>query len=73
MFENVEGSVDQAQRSLTFADPHNEWRDRNELTGGRALLVRPDGHIAARSDEGLAPAMLTALLRRIMGTEAITG
>ncbi|WP_327139225.1 FAD-dependent monooxygenase [Nocardia sp. NBC_01327] len=60
-------------KNAELTDPHAEWRDRNELPGGGALLVRPDEHVAARSDEGLTPRNLTTLLERITGTAAAMG
>ncbi|MFX0573516.1 FAD-dependent monooxygenase [Nocardia nepalensis] len=44
-----------------------EWGARTGLPEGGALLVRPDGHVAARSDEGLYPSSLTTTLRSLTG------
>ncbi len=65
----------QAQRETgidlaVHALPQNEWRTRAELPTGGALLVRPDMHVAARSDTGLTPATLTGTLRAITGLPA---
>ncbi|MEU7139612.1 FAD-dependent monooxygenase [Nocardia sp. NPDC046473] len=47
--------------------PVAEWFARTGLPEGGALLVRPDGIVAGRSDEGLCPSTLTAALCRIVG------
>ncbi|WP_405159795.1 FAD-dependent monooxygenase [Nocardia sp. NBC_01499] len=47
--------------------PDAEWAARTGLPEGGALLVRPDGIVAGRSDEDLYPSTLTAALRRIVG------
>ncbi|WP_062981594.1 FAD-dependent monooxygenase [Nocardia anaemiae] len=44
-----------------------EWGVCTGLPEGGALLVRPDGHVAARSDEGLYPGSLTETLRSLTG------
>ena len=41
------------------------WPEQTGLPGDGALLVRPDGHVAARSDAGLSPDSLVAVLRAI--------
>lgn len=41
------------------------WPEQTGLPGDGALLVRPDGHVAARSDGGLSPDTLVAVLRAI--------
>lgn len=43
------------------------WGACTELPVGGALLVRPDGHVAARSDQGLYPRSLTPALRSLNG------
>ncbi|MBB5913834.1 2-polyprenyl-6-methoxyphenol hydroxylase-like FAD-dependent oxidoreductase [Nocardia transvalensis] len=50
--------------------PAEPWGIATWLPEGGALLVRPDMHVAARSDTGLTPATLTATLRSITGREA---
>ncbi len=50
--------------------PQAEWSARTEVPSGGALLVRPDMHVAARSDTGLTPATLTETLRAITGRGA---
>ncbi|WP_433660657.1 FAD-dependent monooxygenase [Nocardia sp. CA-128927] len=47
--------------------PVAAWAARTGLPEGGALLVRPDGFVAGRSDEDLYPSTLTAALRRITG------
>ncbi|MFG1790690.1 FAD-dependent monooxygenase [Nocardia sp. NPDC049149] len=47
--------------------PIAEWADHTGLSEGGALLVRPDGFVAARSDEGLAPSTLATTLRAVTG------
>ncbi|WP_225725766.1 MULTISPECIES: FAD-dependent monooxygenase [unclassified Nocardia] len=47
--------------------PAAEWSACTGLSEGGALLVRPDMHVAARSDAGLDPASLTEVVRRITG------
>nr|WP_272948976.1 hypothetical protein [Kribbella soli] len=39
-----------------------DWTERTGLAADGALLVRPDQHVAARSDSGLTPANLTTFL-----------
>jgi putative polyketide hydroxylase len=43
------------------------WPEQTGLPGDGALLVRPDAHVAARSDGGLSPDTLVAVLRAIIG------
>jgi 2-polyprenyl-6-methoxyphenol hydroxylase-like FAD-dependent oxidoreductase len=45
-----------------LVDTDNAWRTTTELRDGGALLVRPDHHVAARSDEDLSPTTLATLL-----------
>jgi len=47
---------------LDLVDIDGAWRATTGLDGGGALLVRPDHHVAARSDDDLSPATLAALL-----------
>ncbi|WP_433523666.1 FAD-dependent monooxygenase [Nocardia pseudovaccinii] len=47
-----------------------EWAARTDLPVGGALLVRPDGHVAARSDAGMYPRSLVTTLRSLMGWSA---
>ena len=43
-----------------LADPDGNWLEQTALPAGGALLVRPDQHVAARSDQGLRPGTLAA-------------
>ncbi|WP_337590412.1 hypothetical protein [Kribbella soli] len=43
-------------------DVDGDWTERTGLAADGALLVRPDQHVAARSDSGLTPANLTTFL-----------
>ncbi|MGW4846682.1 FAD-dependent monooxygenase [Nocardia brasiliensis] len=52
------------------AIPTAEWAACTGLPEGGALLVRPDGIVAGRSDAGLRPELLAAVLRRIVGIPA---
>lgn len=45
--------------------PRDAWSARTGLPSGGALLVRPDMHVAARSDTGLTPVTLVEVLRSI--------
>lgn len=47
--------------------PEGDWSTSTDLPAGGALLVRPDMHVAARSDTGLTPASLTDTLRIVTG------
>ncbi|MGO4616001.1 FAD-dependent monooxygenase [Nocardia sp. 2YAB30] len=47
--------------------PADLWCARTGLPEGGALIVRPDGVVAARSDAGLSPASLTAVVRTLTG------
>jgi len=58
-----ETGIDLAVHAL----PMPEWSARTGLPDGGALLVRPDMHVGARSDAGLTPSALTAVLRSITG------
>jgi putative polyketide hydroxylase len=49
------------------AEVGETWRAATRLPTGGALLVRPDQHVAARSDRGLAPETLSGLLAAISG------
>ncbi|QIS07007.1 monooxygenase [Nocardia brasiliensis] len=54
------------------AIPTAAWAERTGLPEGGALLVRPDGIVAGRSDAGLRPTLLAAVLRRLAGTSVDT-
>lgn len=49
-----------------LTDPDGDWTVRHGLPADGALLVRPDGHVAARSDDGLSPATLGSVLHRFV-------
>lgn len=55
---------------IVHALPMAEWATRTGLSEGGALLVRPDGIVAGRSDVDLAPGTLTAALRHLVGDPA---
>ena len=44
-----------------------DWAEANGLPADGALLVRPDAHVAARSDRGLTPDTLTGVLLSLVG------
>jgi putative polyketide hydroxylase len=50
-----------------LADPEGNWPEQVGLPAGGAILVRPDQHVAARSDRGLSPAILLPVLRSLQG------
>ncbi|MFE9579524.1 FAD-dependent oxidoreductase [Nocardia sp. NPDC006044] len=52
---------------VVHALPMAEWATRTGLPEGSALLVRPDGIVAGRSDADLSPGTLTAALRHLVG------
>jgi putative polyketide hydroxylase len=55
----------QIDPSAGLAEAGVTWPEQTSLPGDGALLVRPDGHVAARSDGGLSPDTLVAVLRAI--------
>lgn len=57
-------------RRIRAADDGLTWGEQTGLPVGGALLVRPDAHVAARSDADLAPAMLTTVLRTLTSDAA---
>jgi putative polyketide hydroxylase len=50
-----------------LADPDGNWLEQAALPAGGALLVRPDQHVAARSDQGLRPDTLPPILAALLG------
>jgi hypothetical protein len=48
-----------------LVDVDDTWRTVTGLRDGGALLIRPDQHVAARSDEDLSPAALVGRLASI--------
>ncbi len=53
-------------KGADLADADGDWLDRTGLASDGALLVRPDQHVAARTDTGLRPDTLDAVLRGII-------
>jgi putative polyketide hydroxylase len=49
-----------------LADPDHSWLDQVALPVGGAILVRPDQHVAARSDQGLHPDTLAPILDALL-------
>ncbi|TDW22574.1 FAD-dependent monooxygenase [Kribbella kalugense] len=49
-------------KGTELVDVDGDWADRIGLSADGALLVRPDQHVAARSDAGLTPATLATYL-----------
>jgi putative polyketide hydroxylase len=60
-------TVRQIDPSAGQAEAGVSWPEQTGLPGDGALLVRPDGHVAARSDGELSPDTLAAVLRAITG------
>jgi putative polyketide hydroxylase len=50
-----------------LADPDGNWLEQTALPAGGAMLVRPDQHVAARSDQGLRPGTLPRILAALLG------
>jgi hypothetical protein len=50
-----------------LADPDGSWPEQVALAAGGAVLVRPDQHVAARSDGGLTPDSLLPILETLLG------
>lgn len=63
-------AVHEVDPGIRAANDGPTWGESTGLTAGGALLVRPDAHVAARSDAGLAPATLPAVLRTLTGQAA---
>jgi putative polyketide hydroxylase len=55
-----------------LADPGGSWLKQVALPAGGALLVRPDQHVAARSDGGLQPDTLPSILDALLGCALAT-
>jgi putative polyketide hydroxylase len=60
-------AVHEIDPTAASADGGATWPEQTGLPGDGALLVRPDAHVAARSDGGLSPDTLVAVLRAIIG------
>jgi putative polyketide hydroxylase len=63
-------TVHEIDPSAAPADGGATWPEQTGLPGDGALLVRPDAHVAARSDAGLSPDTLVAILRAVTGVAA---
>jgi putative polyketide hydroxylase len=50
-----------------LAAPEGNWPEQVALPADGAILVRPDQHVAARSDHGLSPDTLLSVLRSLQG------
>jgi putative polyketide hydroxylase len=50
-----------------LADSAGDWLEQLALPAGGAILVRPDQHVAARSDQGLTPDTLPSVVRVLLG------
>jgi 2-polyprenyl-6-methoxyphenol hydroxylase-like FAD-dependent oxidoreductase len=50
-----------------LADPGGSWLEQAALPAGGAVLLRPDQHVAARSDAGLDPDTLSAIVSTLLG------
>jgi len=50
-----------------LADPDGAWLEQTALPADGAMLVRPDQHVAARSDQGLRPDTLAPVLHSLLG------
>jgi putative polyketide hydroxylase len=62
-------SLDIAVREIGaagLADPEGDWLKQMALPVGGAVLVRPDQHVAARSDDELRPETLLPLLDSLL-------
>jgi putative polyketide hydroxylase len=63
---HIDPSAGQAEAGVS-------WPEQTGLPADGALLVRPDGHVAARSDGGLSPATLPGVLRAITAVTPAPG
>ncbi|MFI6684824.1 FAD-dependent monooxygenase [Streptomyces sp. NPDC050485] len=61
------GPADSAADDGALRDPAGTWPARAGLQPRGALLVRPDGFVAARSDAGLTPDTLHDIWRSVTG------
>jgi hypothetical protein len=50
-----------------LGDPDGAWLEQTALPADGAMLVRPDQHVAARSDQGLSPDTLAPILHTLLG------
>ncbi|MFK0179813.1 FAD-dependent monooxygenase [Streptomyces xanthochromogenes] len=64
---HVPGDARGALQGSVLCDTEDAWPGLVGLPPQGALLVRPDGFVAARSDEGLEPGTLPEIWRSIMG------
>ncbi|RCH70385.1 monooxygenase [Streptomyces sp. SDr-06] len=63
----VAGEADLERTASAVRDTEGAWTTLVGLPPQGALLVRPDGFVAARSDEGLTPETLDEIWRSVMG------
>jgi len=66
-------AVHRIDPSAGSAESGATWPEQTGLPGDGALLVRPDAHVAARSDRGLSPDTLVAVLRAVTGLAPAPG
>jgi 2-polyprenyl-6-methoxyphenol hydroxylase-like FAD-dependent oxidoreductase len=65
----LELAVHEIGSAAGLAGPGGSWLEQAALPAGGALLVRPDQHVAARSDQGLHPDALPAILGALLSQE----
>jgi putative polyketide hydroxylase len=62
-------AVHETGSAAGLAGPGGSWLEQVALPAGGALLVRPDQHVAARSDQGLHPDTLPVILGALLSQE----
>ncbi|ACU72782.1 monooxygenase FAD-binding [Catenulispora acidiphila DSM 44928] len=60
-------SVHRIGQAANLVPVEGDWAEATESPADGALLVRPDGHVAARTDEGLRPDDLDRVLLTLVG------
>jgi putative polyketide hydroxylase len=65
-------AVQEIGHAADLADPGGSWLEQVALPVGGAMLVRPDQHVAARSDKGLHPDTLPSILDALLGCTPAT-